>query len=83
MKSCTLVLEYNYSKPGAKDLGSVWIHPGDARTDLQGSTPLSERAGWTKIIGPVEYQIAAETHAKLKTFLISAGVLVLDEGIAD
>jgi len=44
---------------------------------------LSERAGWTKIIGPVEYQIAAETHAKLKTFLISAGVLVLDEGIAD
>jgi len=39
--------------------------------------------GWVKIAGPIDYELAAGIHAKLKEFFETCGVTVIDEGIAD
>ncbi len=79
---CTLVLQFNYGKP--EDLlGSVWLFNGDGVPDLESSDPLGSTSGWTRLVGPIDYNAAAKIHASLKKFLEESGVTVIDEGVAD
>lgn len=82
MKTCTLVLEYNYAKK-PDGLGTVWIFNGDGLRELDRPEPMQELQGWTRIAGPLPYETAASIHAALKDFLTRSGVTVLDKGIAD
>lgn len=82
MKTCTLVLEYNYSKPG-ESLGTVWLFNGDGTADLENEAPLSTLPNWIKIVGPVDYEAANGIHGALKKFFEQSGVAVIDEGVAD
>lgn len=79
---CTLVLEFNYAKPGTS-LGSVWLFSGDGSHDLEEAVPLDSLPNWVKIVGPIDYETASKIHAALKTFLERSGVVVIDEGVAD
>ena len=82
MDTCTLALQFNYTKkPDSK--GTVWIFNGDGRSDLAGSEPLQNLAGWTRIAGPLPYDTAAGIQQAMKDFLTRSGVTVIDEGIAD
>jgi hypothetical protein len=80
--TCTLVLEYNYSKPGVS-LGSVWLFNGDGASALENTAPLDTLPNWFKVAGPVDYELANAIHAALKKFFEQSGVAVIDEGIAD
>ena len=84
MTSCTVVLEFNYGTSGEREsLGSVWLRAGDGRADLDSDSPLEELPGWSRIVGPIEYEAAAQAHAALLRFFGSAGLEVFDEGVAD
>lgn len=82
IRTCTLVLEYNYSKSGVS-LGSVWLFNGDGTSALKNSSPLDTLPNWFKVAGPVDYELANAIHAALKRFFEQSGVTVIDEGIAD
>ena len=82
IRLCTVVLEYNYSKPGTS-LGSVWLFNGDGTAGLEGSAPLEALPGWIRIAGPLDYESANEIHSRLKKFFEQSGVTVIDEGVAD
>lgn len=82
IRTCTLVLEYNYSKPGVS-LGSVWLFNGDGTSALETSASLDTLPNWFKVAGPVDYELANAIHASLKKFFEQAGVSVIDEGISD
>lgn len=82
IRICTLVLEYNYSRPGAS-LGSVWLFNGDGTSSLSQSSPLDTLPNWVKVAGPVDYDLANTIHGNLKRFFEHNGVSVIDEGIAD
>ena len=81
MKTCTLVLEYNYAKKAG--LGTVWIFNGDGLRELDRPEPMQELQGWTRVAGPLPYEMADSIHAALKDFFTKSGVAVLDKGIAD
>ncbi len=82
-RTCTLVLEFNYSKPGGASLGSVWLFDGDGTAALQQSAPLETLPHWVKVAGPIDYELANSIHGALKRFFEQSGVTVIDEGIAD
>ena len=82
IRTCTLVLEYNYNKPGVS-LGSVWLFDGDGTAALQQSAPLETVPHWVKVTGPIDYALANSIHGALKRFFQQSGVTVIDEGIAD
>jgi len=82
VNKCTLALEYNYSSTQLS-LGTVWLFNGDGRSDLERDEPLEVSKEWVKIAGPIDYELAADIHAKLKGFFKTHGVTVIDEGIAD
>lgn len=82
MDTCTLALEFNYTKKPDHE-GTVWIFNGDGRNDLAGREPLAELAGWTRVAGPISYDMAASIQKALKDFLTRSGVTVIDQGIAD
>jgi hypothetical protein len=79
---CTLVLEYNYGKPGTS-LGSVWLLNGDGTDDLVSSTPLTSLPGWVRIVGPIDYEVAAVITSNIHQFLEQCGVVVIADAIAD
>ena len=79
---CTVVLEYNYGKPGAS-LGSVWLFNGDGTADFDSPEPLASLPGWVRIVGPIEFAAAGAIHAALKSFFEQSEVTVIDAGIAD
>ena len=82
IRTCTLVIEFNYSKPGVS-LGSVWLFNGDGTAALQHSAPLETFPNWVKVVGPIDYEVANSIHAALKSFFQQNGVTVIDEGVAD
>lgn len=82
IRTCTLVLEYNYSKPGVS-LGSVWLFDGDGRSSLNQSASLETLPNWVKVAGPIDYELAGTIHQNLKKFFEECGVSVIDEGVAD
>ena len=82
IRTCTLVLEYNYSKPGVS-LGSVWLFNGDGTSALSQSASLDTLPNWVKVAGPIDYEIASTLHGNLKRFFEQCGVSVIDEGVAD
>ena len=82
IRTCTLVLEFNYSKPGVS-LGSVWLFNGDGGSALKDSAPLETLPNWFKVAGPIDYELANTIHAALKKFFEHSGVPIIDEGIAD
>lgn len=82
LSQCTLVLEFNYGKPGSS-LGSVWLFKGDGTRDLALETPLTALPGWVRIAGPVDYELAGSIHSAIKVFLEESGVAVAVEAIAD
>ena len=82
MTRCTLVLEFNYGAPRS-NLGSVWLFGGDGRADLEREEGIAKLPGWCKLVGPIDYEMAASIHRELLAFLRSSGVEVFDEGIAD
>ena len=79
---CTVVLEFNYGEPRSS-MGSVWLYNGDGTQDLEGSAPLASLAGWVRVIGPVDLELARRVHSSLTQFLAQNGVAVIDEGVAD
>ena len=86
LTTCTLVLEYNYNdldESPDTDRGSVWLIGGDGRPSPRQEEPLCSLPGWTKVVGPVELEIASSIHAALKGFFGNNGVTVFDEGVAD
>ena len=82
MQTCTVVLQFNYDHPGTS-LGSVWLFNGNGTEDLQQSTPLASLPNWTRVVGPVDYELASSVHGALKRFFERNGVVVIDEGVAD
>jgi hypothetical protein len=79
---CTLVLEFNYGEPG-DSLGSVWLFNGDGSSHLESSQPLVAISGWTRIAGPIDYEVAAGIQSSLKGFFRRSGIKVIDDAIAD
>lgn len=79
---CTLVLEFNYGKPGTA-LGSVWLFNGDGTQDLASDAPLATLPRWVRIAGPIDYEVASAIHMTLKLFLEESGVTVIADAIAD
>jgi len=82
IRACTLVLEYNYSKPGTS-FGSVWLLNGDGTSDLEGDESLEDLPQWVKIVGPIDYELAKTIHTALKKFFEQNSIDVIDKGIAD
>ncbi|MCP3939437.1 MAG: hypothetical protein GY708_29170 [Actinomycetia bacterium] len=83
LRICTLVLEYNYGE-SKTSLGSVWLFHGDGSFDLESSSqPLSTIPGWTRVTGPIDYEVAAGIQSSLKEFLERCGVKVIEDAIAD
>lgn len=82
MRSCTIVLQYNYGKPRSS-LGSVWLFAGDGREDVAIDNEFEELAGWRKVVGPVDYELARSVHSEFISFMQASGVEVFDEGVAD
>ena len=79
---CTLVLEFNYGKPGTS-LGSIWLFDGNGLPHLESSEPLDSIPGWRRVAGPIDYETAAGIHSSLKKYLEGCGVTVIAEGVAD
>lgn len=79
---CTLVWQYNYGALGGQG-ASVWVYFGDGRQDLESDAELASLPGWVRLIGPVDTELATSVHGALKLFLLRAGVVVHDEGVAD
>ena len=82
MDTCTLALQFNYTKK-LDSQGTVWIFNGDGRSDLAQPEPLDEMPGWTRVAGPLPFEMAGSIHGALKDFFTRSGVTVIDEGIAD
>jgi hypothetical protein len=79
----TLILQYNYGDPGDPSLGSVWAYNGDGSAGWEDARPLEDLPGFVKVVGPIDYEIAARVHAGLKRFFEESGETVLDKGITD
>ena len=77
-----MVLEFNHGKRGSS-LGSVWLFAGDGRPDLERVEALEGLPGWSRLIGPVEPELASSVQEKLVAFLRSTGVEVVDDAIAE
>lgn len=82
IRTCTLVLEYNYSRPSVS-LGSVWLFNGDGTSALEKSAPLDTLPNWVKVAGPIDYDLAATIRSALKKFFEQNGVTVIDDSVAD
>ncbi len=82
MKTCTLVLQY-VDGASFEAGGAVWIGIGDRSRDLEGDDEISEQTGWCRVISGIDYEEASSIHARLKDFFVSAGVEVVDEGVAE
>ena len=79
---CTLVLEYNYGKPG-ETLGSVWVFNGDGSKSREEAEPFASLPGWSRIAGPLDYEEANRIHVAVSKFLREAGVEVISMAAAD
>lgn len=82
MEICTIAVECNYSG-GPAQLGSVWLFNGDGTADLDKGIAMEALPGWTRIMGPVDYDVAISTGHALKKFFEGSSIRVIETGIAD
>ncbi|NOS72799.1 MAG: hypothetical protein HOP33_23095 [Verrucomicrobia bacterium] len=82
IRTCTLVLEFIHNEPD-EPLGFVWLFNGDGTSVLEQAAAFDTLPDWVKIVGPIDFEIAATIHGNLKRFFEQCGVSVIDESFAD